>query len=654
MPTGLSGHRSPWAGFYSGRGTVTFNGPRRSAFNYMIDQGRGGSTIISSPSRQALASQLAIGELVELGGTLRPGKFGPELDPTVFHERGSVPMPPAMDISAKLNQSARPDGLWTELDGIVHAVNADGTLLLMAPAGKFRIWLSNSGKDQLANFIDARVLAPVAICSSPSRKVPCSWFRLHSLLKRSMRLSPIRSPVPSRHIADLASDRTEASFGHRVRLLGTATYQFGRVLFVQDHTGAARVQLSHDTPATIGAALIISGFPDVTGLCFPHSPRQSRNTSHVIETAQPELIGPSEAMTLRRDSELVAMEGVLIDKKGRHQRRGTQYAIRPAYFCRPTFSRPRSNPQFRARQRAATHRRLQFRSADALATLVAPNAPAGARLHHDCLLRSSADVALLHGPPWWTWKRTVVLILTLFAVLCGAILWIRLLRLRLHRQQEARLAFSRQILDGQESERRRIAANLHDSLGQNLLVIQNQVCLAMQTGGEEAVLRKRLDEISGVASQAIEDVRQITLGLRPYHLDRLGLTQAIQAAVSLVAEHSSILFATHVDNVDGVFDSESEIHVYRIVQESVNNIIKHSGASEAAVVVKLNGESVALSIRDNGRGFNAGLNGAASGYGLNGISERVRILGGVLNIDSRPGHGAAITVQIPVLAHNHA
>jgi len=354
----------------------------------------------------------------------------------------------------------------------------------------------------------------------------------------------------------------------------------------------------------------------------------------------------SEGTALPPDAELITTVGVVIDDKSEAGGVSLQLQAGQHIFEAILFSRQGSLPRIATGSTVRVTGVCNFGAADALAAKVLQ--PISVSGPFAVLMRGPGDIAVVRGPPWWTWKRAAALIFALSIILCGTLLWIRLLRRRLLREQAAQLAFSRQILHGQESERRRIAANLHDSLGQDLLVIKNQVCLAMQSGSDQAALRTRLDEISGVASQAIEEVRQITLGLRPYHLDRLGLTQAIQAAVSLVGEHSAILFATHVDNVDGLFDSESEIHVYRIVQESVNNIIKHSGASEAAVVVKLNAASIVLSIRDNGRGFEAGVNGSASGYGLNGITERVRILGGALTIDSRPTQGAAITVHIPV------
>jgi signal transduction histidine kinase len=186
------------------------------------------------------------------------------------------------------------------------------------------------------------------------------------------------------------------------------------------------------------------------------------------------------------------------------------------------------------------------------------------------------------------------------------------------------------------------------------MVIKNHAMLAIQSPEESSALEHRLTEISGATSQAIEEVRQITHGLRPYQLDRLGLTQAIRASVtraSEASENTSILFASRVEDIDGLFDKDSEIHVYRIVQEAVTNVVKHSGATEAAVVIKKRAGVISLSIRDNGRGFDSVKNPTQSnnlGYGLSGIAERARILGATLAIDSKPDNGTTLSVEIPL------
>jgi signal transduction histidine kinase len=140
-------------------------------------------------------------------------------------------------------------------------------------------------------------------------------------------------------------------------------------------------------------------------------------------------------------------------------------------------------------------------------------------------------------------------------------------------------------------------------------------------------------------------------------LDRLGLAQTIRATVNRAAENSAVVFASHVDDIDGWLDKESEIHVYRIVQEAVSNILKHSAATEATVVVKRSTTLVSLSIRDNGCGFDAATVDSSSahdvGHGLSGMKERARILGGTFVLDSRFHQGTSLTMEIPVPVSKH-
>lgn len=248
------------------------------------------------------------------------------------------------------------------------------------------------------------------------------------------------------------------------------------------------------------------------------------------------------------------------------------------------------------------------------------------------------------------WKNAATLVGMLLIILAVALLWIYLLRCRLERHQSAQLAFSQHVLRKLEAERRPIAANLHDSLGQTLLVIKPRAISATQALAEGEGIQNLLQEISSVTSQAIAEVRRITHGLRPYQLDRLGLTQAIRASVNQASENGTILFASRVENIDGLFDKDAEIHVYRIVQEAITNVVKHSAATEATVVIKKQPAAVSISIRDNGRGFDpAKLSSPPHnfGYGLSGIAERVHILKGTVVIDSRPAAGTSLAVEVP-------
>ncbi|HEX4769365.1 MAG TPA: two-component regulator propeller domain-containing protein [Bryobacteraceae bacterium] len=221
---------------------------------------------------------------------------------------------------------------------------------------------------------------------------------------------------------------------------------------------------------------------------------------------------------------------------------------------------------------------------------------------------------------------------------------------QLQRAYAAQQAFSRQLIASQERERKRIAAELHDSLGQQLLIIKNWAMLALSNLDGQKSLQEPLDEISTTASHAVEEMRGIAYNLRPYQLEKLGLTAAIRSLVARVKASSNIRFAGRIEDVDGLFPQEVEVSIYRIVQEALNNTIKHSQASEGSVLVTSNSGTFDLMVEDNGRGFTPPdsriQQESPKGFGLLGIAERVRLLGGQVVIQSAPGQGSRIQISL--------
>ena len=217
-----------------------------------------------------------------------------------------------------------------------------------------------------------------------------------------------------------------------------------------------------------------------------------------------------------------------------------------------------------------------------------------------------------------------------------------------HRARRAQEEFSRRLIDSQEQERKRIAAELHDGLGQNLLLIKNHALLGLSEREDAAATEESLTTISEITSQVLDEARQISYNLRPYQIDRFGLTKALQSMLDRVAEASEIRFRCEVDSLDGLFSKEAEMNLYRIVQESVNNVLKHSRATEAEIKIARNGRSLLLRVADNGQGFapDADAETDRREFGLTGIAERARMLGGAYSIKSAPGEGTTITVRI--------
>jgi signal transduction histidine kinase/ligand-binding sensor domain-containing protein len=269
---------------------------------------------------------------------------------------------------------------------------------------------------------------------------------------------------------------------------------------------------------------------------------------------------------------------------------------------------------------------------------------------------TGASIRIVVVPPFWrTWWFLSLISLSLLGMAFLAYRW-RVTSLR--RAHAAQEKFSRQLLDSQEQERQRIAAELHDGLGQSLLIIKNRAFFAIETYDEGEGVREQLDEISDASARAIEEVREIAYNLRPYQLDRFGLTSTLEAICEQAEISSGIRFAAALENIDGLLSKDAEINVYRIVQESINNILKHSQATEASLSIERLTDKARMRIVDNGRGFVVNTRGQSAttlgekpkpgGFGLIGIAERVRMLKGLYEIESAPGQGTVINITLPL------
>ena len=255
----------------------------------------------------------------------------------------------------------------------------------------------------------------------------------------------------------------------------------------------------------------------------------------------------------------------------------------------------------------------------------------------------------IHPPFWRRWWFVGLELLAIVGLAWGAY---RYRITALQRRNALQQAFARQLIESQEAERKRIASELHDGLGQNLLVIKNRALFGLLQPDDAPRAAAQLADISSTVSQALDEVRHIAANLHPYQLDRLGLTKALTAMIRKVGEATQLDIALMLDNVDGTLGTEAQINLYRIVQECLNNIVKHAAATEVSVQLQRAPQSLNLTIRDNGRGFvpvaAKNVSDGKSNFGLTGLAERARLLGGTLNIDSASGAGTTVTLMIPL------
>ncbi len=245
------------------------------------------------------------------------------------------------------------------------------------------------------------------------------------------------------------------------------------------------------------------------------------------------------------------------------------------------------------------------------------------------------------------WK-TLIFQITLICILALIVFIYYFRRKRYNRFLYEQNAFTRQLIDSMEAERKRIATELHDSIGQELLIIKNRALLALNDLKNKKNVREQLDEISHTASQAIQETREITNNLRPYQIDRLGLKKSLESIIDRAARTTTISFTSDIDPIDNLIPKEMEIHVYRIIQECVNNIIKHAHAKSGKVTIKRWYNRLNIDVVDDGTGFDVLSEKAKNerGIGIQGIVERIRFIGGTMRIESNPGRGTRVLITI--------
>lgn len=222
------------------------------------------------------------------------------------------------------------------------------------------------------------------------------------------------------------------------------------------------------------------------------------------------------------------------------------------------------------------------------------------------------------------------------------------------RQSKDRLRrLTNRLLSAQENERKRIAVELHDELGQSLVGLKFQLSgFKKKLGGNQEELRQEVEQALNAIDLMTEKVRRLSRELRPSVLEHLGLFESLQWLFEDFSKRYHLTVVNKIKNRECSFYKEQEIILFRIFQEALTNIGKHARADRVLIELTEEGRSAVFSIKDNGKGFNPksvkGGNPSESGLGLTAMAERAQMAGGAFDIKTEVGKGTLITFSVPV------
>lgn len=209
---------------------------------------------------------------------------------------------------------------------------------------------------------------------------------------------------------------------------------------------------------------------------------------------------------------------------------------------------------------------------------------------------------------------------------------------------------SKKIVSAQEDERRMIARELHDEVGQTLAAIRVELAFLQRPNTDAALMTARLDEVRTITEGALHTIRDLSHLLHPAMLDDLGLIAALESLVRTFGARHHVRAELQHENMNLRLEPELETAIYRIVQEALSNVAKHADAERCTVSLKREGSFVRLAIQDDGVGFAAepGTDVTRHGLGLIGIRERAALLGGFLRVVTAAGRGTRLFVEFPL------
>lgn len=642
----------------------------QASLNNLVLQDATGGVFIHDYSTN-WTGQPQVGDYWEIEGTTGPGDFSPVVYATKGKFLGNATLPEPLHATGDQLMNGSLDARYVEISGVVLSVSATG-MELLTPDGKIHLILDDmrrsyaSGRDAFVNIqgpiapddVSKSYVGSVvhirgclaAIWDPATRQVKVGEIRLVAATVSVEDPRPADPfAMPTRKASDLLLFDPRASTLQRTKVAGQIVYSRPHEFLMQDGRTGFRAMAQSPPSLSAGDFVDVVGFPELGGPSPVLQAAQIRKTGRGPLPA-PVQVSQQNLLDRKLDCTRVEIEAMLLSDTAHRNERVLELQAGPHHFLALLDFRQASWSTLPAGSLlkltgvySSAHEGRENGNSDPF----------------ELLLNSPADIVVLQRPSWWTFRHTAAVMAILAAGLGLALIWVTLLRREVEertRQLQQEIE-ERQLMEQHraiEQERTRVAQDLHDELGAGLTEVSILGSLANTPAIPLETKEGYIDQLTNVARSLVTTLDEIVWAINPHY----------DSVASLVTYYS--LFAQRFLNVAGiacrprispiipehVLDSKVRHGVFRAFKETLNNVVRHSGATEVQLAIKVEADQLVLSVIDNGRGFESGKT-APGKDGLTGLARRMQKLGGECHLTSRPGEGTTVELRLPLNSIQH-
>ncbi|MGD1087879.1 MAG: ATP-binding protein [Verrucomicrobiota bacterium] len=584
------------------------------------------------------------GDFVEVEGVTDSGSFAPMINLSRMNHLGAGRLPEPIRPTWDQLMNGSMDAQYVEIEGIVAAVNTDG-MELLTPGGVIKALLNSSlSQAELKRYENK--LVRIRGCLLASRNDQTHQVILGeivilnpNLMEESSTMEDISTPYKTP--AELLQFDPQASLLRRIKMSGQIVHVGEDMCFMMVGTNGARFVPNKSAALQVGDMVDVSGYPQLGGATpLLHEAVVHKTGNAALPEARQ--LAPGNLLNDEYDSTRVSVEEVLSGVR----QVGTETILEMQDGAQSFVARLKGENEFL--HSLPTGSRLELTGVYAVQGGSQMSNPHIASF--ELLLDSPADIKVLARPPWWTLRRLLFMVGALGCILIIAALWIT----QLHRKIEERtVQLEDQIQNRQsieqhramEQERARIAQDLHDELGSGLTEIS--MLAAVPVAG--AILDQSLDQIGDRARHMVTVLDEIVWAMNPKHdsLESLGSYLCLYADRFLKLANITCHLKGTLDLPGKTINPIHRHDLFLAFKEALTNVVRHSGATEVRIDIRIIGSRLRLSLADNGGGLGYGQ--LTRGMdGLANMRARLEKMGGRFAFTSQTGRGTTLRFYLPL------